>query len=83
MVPVPPVHFPFRAFPNLPFNGFLALADVSEVIYKTTDYWDPHCENIIRWDDPLIRIDWPLSNPPVLAAKDAVAPLLDLNGLYY
>ena len=64
-------------------HGFLALADVSEVIYKTTDYWDPHCENIIRWDDPLIRIDWPLSNPPVLAAKDAVAPLLDLNGMYY
>ena len=25
MVPVPPVHFPFRAFPNLPFDGFFTL----------------------------------------------------------
>jgi len=36
MVPVPPVHFPFRAFPNLAFDGFLALviAGIAGVDYS-------------------------------------------------
>ena len=46
------------------------------VQYKCTDVYAPDCDGGVRWDDPEIGIDWGLSGPAVLSAKDAVAPLL-------
>jgi len=59
-------------------HGFLALADDTHFLYKTTDLYARDCEGAIRWDDPTIGIDWPLvaSLAPLLASKDAAAPLL-------
>lgn len=58
-------------------HGFLALQDDSEVLYKTTDFWDPACECAVRWDDPQLSIDWPLQGAtPLLSPKDAAADLL-------
>jgi dTDP-4-dehydrorhamnose 3,5-epimerase len=50
-------------------HGFCALSDVADVVYKCTDYYDPHSENGIRWDDPLLGISWPVSHP-VVSEKD-------------
>lgn len=63
-------------------HGFLTLSEVSEFIYKTTDYWFPEYERIIRWDDPFLKIDWPLTSPPILAAKDEAASLLSAADVY-
>jgi dTDP-4-dehydrorhamnose 3,5-epimerase len=52
-------------------HGFLVLSDGAEFLYKTTDYYDPASERCIVWNDPTLAIDWPLSGPPVLSAKDA------------
>jgi dTDP-4-dehydrorhamnose 3,5-epimerase len=41
-------------------HGFLALTDGAEVTYKVTDYYDPGSEQAIAWDDPQLRIPWPL-----------------------
>jgi dTDP-4-dehydrorhamnose 3,5-epimerase len=61
-------------------HGFLALVDDTQLLYKTTDLYDPACERSIRWDDPDIGIRWPLQafdgSPLLLARKDADAPLL-------
>ncbi len=57
-------------------HGFAALADDTRLVYRTTDVYAPACERAIRWNDPAIRIDWPLTVQAVLAAKDAAAPLL-------
>jgi len=57
-------------------HGFLVLSDLAEVLYKTTDFYAPGCERIIRWDDPTLAIDWPLSAPPVLSPRDSAAPRL-------
>lgn len=54
-------------------HGFLVTSDVAEFLYKTTDYWYPKHERVIRWDDPAIGIPWPLEGPPTLSARDAVA----------
>ena len=55
-------------------HGFLTLSDTAEFLYKTTDYYSPEHERCIRWDDPEIGIDWPLTAAaPILAAKDAAA----------
>ena len=57
-------------------HGFVALEDGTEVLYKTTDYYDKASERSIRWDDPAIAIGWPKELTPLLADKDAVAPML-------
>ncbi|WP_328517712.1 dTDP-4-dehydrorhamnose 3,5-epimerase [Devosia algicola] len=53
-------------------HGFLALTDC-EVLYKTDAYYAPEFERTIRWDDPSIKIDWPLTSAPTLSPKDAGA----------
>lgn len=58
-------------------HGFLALEDDTHLLYKTTDYYARRAERTIAWNDSSIAIDWPdLGAAPVLAAKDAAAPLL-------
>ena len=51
-------------------HGFLVLSEAAEFLYKTTDYYAPALERCIRWDDPVLAVDWPLSAAPVLSAKD-------------
>ena len=61
-------------------HGFLSLSDVAEVQYKASGFWNSSCERSLRWDDPALAIAWPLQRAgvqePLLAAKDAEAPLL-------
>ena len=55
-------------------HGFLTLSEISECLYKTTDYWSPEHERAIMWNDETLKIDWPLNGmQPTLAAKDAAA----------
>ena len=57
-------------------HGFLVVSEVAEFLYKTTEYWRPEHERTLLWNDPALAIDWPLSGPPILAARDAAAPPL-------
>ncbi len=59
-------------------HGFVTLEDNCEVIYKCSDTYAPQNDGGIRWDDPVIGIDWPMraTTIPELSAKDAVQPLL-------
>lgn len=54
-------------------HGFVVLSETAEMLYKTTDYWAPQHERCIRWDDPDIRIAWPLDGMPTLSGKDQAA----------
>jgi dTDP-4-dehydrorhamnose 3,5-epimerase len=56
-------------------HGFAVLSATALVLYKCTGYYTPSDEGSIRWDDPAIGIDWPVADP-ILAAKDAQAPVL-------
>jgi dTDP-4-dehydrorhamnose 3,5-epimerase len=59
-------------------HGFLVLSDSAEFLYKTTDYYSPEHERCLRWDDPTVNIDWPLTGrQPQLSAKDALGLSLD------
>lgn len=57
-------------------HGFLALREGTEVLYKTTAFYDPASERAIRWDDPELAIAWPSDIVPILSARDAAAPAL-------
>ena len=46
------------------------IKDNTEFLYKTTDYYAPQYERCIRWDDPAIGIEWPITQSPILSAKD-------------
>lgn len=56
-------------------HGFITLTDNVEIQYKADNFYAPHCEGNIRWDDPQIGIDWKIA-PTILAEKDAKAPYL-------
>lgn len=57
-------------------HGFVTLEPNSEIVYKCSDYYAPETEGSLRWDDPDIGIEWPLTGEPVLSEKDGVAPFL-------
>ena len=57
-------------------HGFLTLTYNAEFMYKTTDYYSPTHERVLRWNDPEIGISWPLNGDPILAAKDASGSFL-------
>jgi dTDP-4-dehydrorhamnose 3,5-epimerase len=64
-------------------HGFLALENDTHFLYKTTDYYAKDCERSLAWNDPAIGIEWPeLGAPPLLAPKDASAPLLAQADVY-
>jgi dTDP-4-dehydrorhamnose 3,5-epimerase len=56
-------------------HGFVVTSDEAIVLYKCSAYYEPACEHSLRWDDPALRIPWPVTDP-ILSAKDATAPLL-------
>lgn len=51
-------------------HGFVVLSEFAEVAYKTTDYYAPQHERCILWNDPDLAIDWQITTPPILSAKD-------------
>jgi dTDP-4-dehydrorhamnose 3,5-epimerase len=51
-------------------HGFLSLADRTEVLYKTTDFYAPEHERSILWNDPDLDIAWPLTAAPTVSNKD-------------
>lgn len=58
-------------------HGFITLTEDTEVIYKVTDYYAPEHDRSIRFDDPAIGIEWPITSSGVqLSDKDQKAPLL-------
>lgn len=56
-------------------HGFVTLSDSAVFCYLCTATYDPSADASIRWNDPDLAIDWPVSSP-LLSAKDAAAPLL-------
>ena len=59
-------------------HGFLVLSKTADLLYKCTNYYEPNDQNVIRWNDPEINIDWPLENHSLIISKnDASAVTLN------
>ena len=62
-------------------HGFVVTSKTADFEYKCTDYYDPNDEGGIIWNDPQIKINWPISDP-ILSEKDNALPALkDLQEL--
>jgi dTDP-4-dehydrorhamnose 3,5-epimerase len=60
-------------------HGFYVTTESAEFVYKCTDYYAPEHEVSIKWDDPALKIEWPLVNgeKPSLSAKDEAGLLFN------
>lgn len=56
-------------------HGYETLTDGAEVAYQTGEFYSPGHEGGLRYNDPALRIDWPL-RVTVISDKDAAWPLL-------
>jgi len=56
-------------------HGFCVVSDYATFSYQCTDLYDAKADGGVRWDDPAIGIDWPVTEP-LLSDKDMKAPLL-------
>ena len=56
-------------------HGYCVLSEEGEVFYKTTGYYSPAHDRGFRWNDPEVKVAWPIAEP-ILSPKDANAPLL-------
>jgi len=56
-------------------HGYYVMSSWAEVGYKVTDYYAPGFERTIVWNDPKLKIDWPLleDSHPILSEKDLKA----------
>lgn len=54
-------------------HGFLTLADETTVFYLTEGDYVPSAAGTLRWNDPVVGIEWPISDP-ILSERDRDAP---------
>ena len=56
-------------------RGFCVLSESADVQYKCTGIYNRDGESGLRWDDPELGIEWPITEP-LLSPKDASAQTL-------
>jgi len=58
-------------------HGYCTLEDDTEVQYKVTGYYSPAHDRGIAWDDPALRINWPvMEDAALLSERDRKHPRL-------
>ena len=60
-------------------HAYLTLEDDTEVMYQVSGSYEPTAERGLRWNDPLLGIEWPVE-VTTISAKDASWPLLSESG---
>ena len=56
-------------------HGFQVLSEIADFEYKCTDFYDSTDEGCLLWNDPHLKIPWPIDNPE-LSEKDKLGSKL-------
>ena len=59
-------------------HGFQVLEEDSELLYLHTSFYTPNAEGAVRFDDPIVGVNWPLE-PTDLSTRDLSHPHLEEN----
>ena len=54
-------------------HGFCVLSDIAELEYQCSDVYDGTSERGVRWDDPDLAIEWPVTSP-IISERDRKHP---------
>jgi len=57
-------------------HGFCVLSEMADVVYMTSDYYDPERESGFAYNDPAVGIEWPATTELTVSARDSSAPPL-------
>jgi dTDP-4-dehydrorhamnose 3,5-epimerase len=58
-------------------HGYCTLQPDTEVLYKVSSYYDPKAERGLAWNDPELKIEWPVtSESAIMTARDRNFPTL-------
>jgi dTDP-4-dehydrorhamnose 3,5-epimerase len=57
-------------------HGYITLTDDAEVLYMISAPYAPQAQRGVRWDDPALGIQWPVSVRRI-SARDAAFPLIE------
>ncbi len=56
-------------------HGFCVTSESAEIQYMTTEEYAPELESGIIWNDPELKIEWPIAEP-ILSQRDRAWPRL-------
>ena len=59
-------------------HGYLVMSKTADIIYQCAGKYYPNDQRVIAWDDPSIKIKWPIKKP-ILSKKDSCAVTLKEN----
>jgi len=59
-------------------HGFCSLTDDVEITYKMSDEFSPDHYQGIRWNDPALKIEWPVDDgSAIVSDKDSNLPIME------
>ncbi len=63
-------------------HGFITLEDNTQLLYQHSEFYAPEYEAGIRFDDPMLSIEWPFE-PKIISERDRNHPTLSptFNGI--
>ncbi|NMC99298.1 MAG: dTDP-4-dehydrorhamnose 3,5-epimerase [Bacteroidales bacterium] len=56
-------------------HGFISLEDNTQVIYLMSEIYNKDFSTGVRWNDPILKIDWP-TKKPIISNQDNKWPFL-------
>jgi len=59
-------------------HGFCVLSDTAIFSYKCTEYYDDSAEAGVAWNDPDLKINWPIQKPLLSKKDEAFSRLKDI-----
>jgi dTDP-4-dehydrorhamnose 3,5-epimerase len=58
-------------------QGYQTLEDDTEVLYQMSYEYVPEAARGVRWDDPVLRIEWPRASERLISVRDRTWPRIE------